>query len=65
MTNPTDQEFCNIQNRILEITVGCTTTVRGVAVTRWAKDVFEVDTWGRSDGVGSEHAVEQILAHRE
>ena len=45
------------------MTIGCTTTVRGVAVTRWAKDAFEVDTWGRSNGVGSETAAEQILSH--
>ena len=60
---PTDLQICNVQDRLLVMTIGCTTTVRGVAVTRWAKDAFEVDTWGRSNGVGSETAAEQILSH--
>lgn len=33
--------------RLASITIGHTTTVRGVVVTRWAADRFELETLGR------------------
>lgn len=38
----------NIYWQLDEMTVGCTKIICGLAVTRWAKDSFEIGTWGKS-----------------
>ena len=62
MTTANDTRISNIQSALLRMSVGCTSVVFGVAVTRWAKDGFEVGTWGRGDVVGSETAAESIAS---
>ncbi len=34
-------------DRLDAITVGCMTTIRGVVVTRWSIDAFELESCGR------------------
>ena len=36
-----------IIDRLNDITIGCTSVVRGIVVTRWTKG-FELGTWGRA-----------------
>ncbi|HEX2676210.1 MAG TPA: hypothetical protein VHM19_06205 [Polyangiales bacterium] len=57
-----EDRICKIQSALLDMPVGTTGSRFGVVVTRYAKDAFEVGTWGRTAGVGSETAAEQILA---
>lgn len=61
MTANRDDLICNIQEAMLDIGVGNTKVVFGVAVTRWHKDGFEVGTWGKETHLsGSEGAAEDI-----
>lgn len=63
-TTDRDIKICRIQGALLDMPIGSTGSRFGVVVTRWAKDGFEVGTWGRGDVVGSETAAEEILANR-
>jgi hypothetical protein len=58
--SPQDK-LCAVQAALLAMPVGTTGVRFGVVVTRWAKDGFEVGTWGRGDVVGSETAAEDVL----
>jgi len=53
--------ICSTQERITDISIGCTALVRNRAVTRLAKDAYEVDTFGRCAGVSSETAAELLV----
>lgn len=50
------------ENRLSEMSVGATTTIRGWVVTRWAKDSWEVETWARNTGVGLETTAEALCS---
>ncbi len=51
-----------IQNRLLEITVGKTTTINGIAATRWSESTFEVGTWGKTNCTLQQAAVRIMFA---
>jgi len=53
------QAFAEIHRRLMELTVGYTTTIGGVAVTRWTAHSFEVGTFGRAT-VNVDVAADQI-----
>jgi hypothetical protein len=56
-----NSNLADVQDAILDIPVGMTRVVYGVAITRWSDDEFEVGTWGRDENkMGSEHAAEEI-----
>jgi hypothetical protein len=48
MAKPSATEIAvmRMMDRLQQITIGCTTTVRGVVVTRWTETRFELETWG-------------------
>ena len=51
-----------VQARLLEMTIGGTSVVFGRVVTRWAKDVWELDTYAQDRSLqGSEHTAEAIV----
>lgn len=60
MTNR-DDKICRVQEVLLGMPLGATGVKFGIVVTRWAKDGFELETWGCGDVVGSESAAEQIV----
>ena len=45
--NATDQDILELESRLESITVGCTTTIGGLAVTRWTDKSWEVGGWGK------------------
>lgn len=49
-----------VHERLLAMNVGATAIVYERVVTRWEKDVFELDTWGQDAGQGSESTAEAI-----
>lgn len=42
------------------ITVGMTTTIAGIVVTRWSKNTYEVGTWGKKNQ-NIEEAIAEVL----
>lgn len=58
----TDERICEVQEALLNIPVGLTRIVFGRVITRWAKDVYEIDTFGQDTGLGSESTAEIIVA---
>lgn len=61
-----DETICRLQGVLLDMEPKHTRVVAGVVVTRWAKDVFELDTFGREDAPtgGSEWAAEEIARRK-
>jgi hypothetical protein len=45
---------------LTDMTIGCTRIMFDRVATRWAKDAWELDTWGRGDLLGSESTAEII-----
>jgi hypothetical protein len=55
-----EEKICRIQGMLLGMGIGMTRVIYDRAVTRWADDAFEVDTWGQPGLMDSRWAAEEI-----
>jgi hypothetical protein len=55
-----NKQIGNLQEEMMNMTIGNTKVISGRVITKWSKESYEIDTFGK-DTICSEHIAEAIL----
>jgi hypothetical protein len=55
-----NKQIGNLQEEMMNMTIGNTKVISGRVITKWSKESYEIDTFGKAT-ICSEHIAEAIL----